>query len=462
MQSMRLVEHDLGLRGIVPNGTKAMMLTLTVLIAGLAVSHGRALDAAPPTGEPLMLARIAELTSTVDALTSRVAELETRVARSATDRAQAGQRVTAPFEVVDKSGKVILSVSDGTYGDATTRGRVHIGRGTGENFGLWVRGGDGNPAVVVREQASGVGGVFVMDKKGISRVALSAEDDRGITILNSSSKEIASLGPDPKSKASGMVRVVDEAGGALLDVGGNGRSIAGPFVVTDKGGKPILSVSDTPYDSDPKKGRIQVGRGNGDNYGIWVRRADQTLATTMGETKDGDGLVTVRDRAGKLRAEVWAANGFNVYDKSGAKPLASIAPNDAGTAIRMKITGQVQLLDAKDQVTFEAGENKQGGGGLAHVYGKDGKIRAELDDGGIYLVSTAGKHVVMIELNPDGTGGVLDIRGQLHVVDAGGGTTVEMGTAPSGVGVIRVGPRYRCGPGVPMVAGIPSCMVGIK
>jgi hypothetical protein len=112
-------------------------------------------------------------------------------------------------------------------------------------------------------------------------------------------------------------------------------------------------------------------------------------------------------------------------------------------------------------VTFEAGENKQGGG-LAHVYGKDGKIRAELDDGGIYLASPAGKHVVMIELNPDGTGGVLDIRGQLHVVDAGGGTTVEMGTAPSGVGVVRVGPRYRCGPGVPMVAGIPSCMVGIK
>ena len=459
---MRLVEHNVAVRGIAPNGKMAIVVALSVLATGVTLGRGRTLAAAPTTGAPLMLARIAELTRTVDVLTRRVAELETRTARSVTDRAQAGQRVTAPFEVVDKSGKVILSVSDGTYGDATTRGRVHIGRGTGDNFGLWVRGADGNPAVVVREQASGVGGVFVMDKKGISRVGLSAEDDRGITILNSSSKEIASLGPDPKSKVAGMVRVVDDAGSALLDVSGNGRSIAGPFVVTDKGGKPIMSVSDTPYDSDPKKGRVQVGRGNGDNYGIWVRRADQSLAATLGETKEGDGLIAVRDKAGKLRAELWAANGMNLYDASGTKQIASIAPNESGKSIRIKVTGQVQLLDAKEQVTFEAGENKQGGG-LAHVYGKDGKIRAELDDGGIYLVSTAGNHVVSLELNPNGgTGGVLDIRGQLHVVDASGGTTVEMGTAPSGVGVVRVGPRYRCGPGVPMVAGIPSCMVGIK
>ena len=459
---MRLVEHHLGDRGVVPNGKVVMVLAVTVLVAGLAMGRGRTLGAAPTTGEPLMLARIAELTRTVDALTRRVEELETRAARSATDRAQAGQRVTAPFEVVDKSGKVILSVSDGTYGDATTRGRVHIGRGTGDNFGLWIRGADGAGAVVLREQASGAGGVFVMDKKGISRVALSAEEDRGITILSSASKEIVSLGPDPKAKAAGMLRVVGDAGNALLDVGGGERTIAGPFAVIDKGGKPIMSVSDAPYDSDPKKGRVQVGRGNGDNYGIWVRRADQSLVTSMGETKDGQGLVTVRDKAGKLRAEMWSANGINVYDQSGTKQLASIAPNETGKKIQMKLTGEVQLLDDKAQVTFEAGQNTQGGG-LAHVYGKDGKIRAELDDGGIYLVSTAGNHVVSLELNPDGgTGGVLDIRGQFHVVDASGGTTVEMGTAPSGVGVVRVGPRYRCGPGVPMVAGIPSCMVGIK
>jgi len=427
---MRLVDHHLRVRGVVPNGTWVMVLALTVVMAGLTLGLSRDLDAASHSGDA--------------------------------DRAQAGQRVTAPFEVVDKSGKVILSVSDGTYGDATTRGRVHIGRGTGDNFGLWIRGADGAGSVVLREQASGAGGVFVMDKKGIGRVSLSAEEDRGITILNASSKEIVSLGPDPKAKTAGMLRVVDEGGNALLDVGGNGRSIAGPFVVTDKAAKPILSVSDSPYDAVPRKGRIQVGRGSGDNYGIWVRRADQTLAATIGETKEGDGLVTVRDRAGKLRAELWAANGINLYDPSGTKPLASLGPNESGKAVRLKLTGKVQLVDDKEQVTFEAGENKQGGG-LAHVYGKDGKIRAELDDGGIYLVSTAGKHVVSLELNPDGgTGAALDLRGQLHVVDAGGETTVEMGTAPSGVGVVRVGPRYRCGPGVPMVAGIPSCMVGIK
>jgi hypothetical protein len=438
-----------------------MVAALTV-VAGLALARGHTLDAAPNAGEPLMLVRIAELTKTVDALTRRVAELESTAASSAPDRAQSVQRVIAPFEVVDKSGKAILSVSDGTYGDATTRGRVHIGRGTGDNFGLWVRGADGTGAVVLREQASGAGGVFVMDKKGIGRVALSAEDDRAITILSSASKEIVSLGPDPKAKTAGLIRVGDEAGNVLLDVGGIGRSVAGPFVVTDKAGKPILSVSDTPYDTDPKKGRIQIGRGNGDNYGILLRRADQTLVATVGETKDGDGLVTVRDRASKLRAELWAAKGINVYDPSGTKTLASITPNESGKTVGMKLTGSVQLYDKSDQLTFEAGESKQGGG-LAHVYGKDGKVRAELDDNGIFLVSSAGKKVVSLGLNPaGGTGGLLDISGQLHMLDASGETTVEMGTVPSGVGVVRVGPRFRCGPGAPMVTGVPSCMVGIR
>jgi len=339
---------------------------------------------------------------------------------------------------------------------------VHIGRGTGDNFGLWIRGADGAGAVVLREQASGAGGVFVMDKKGIGRVALSAEEDRGITILNSASKEIASLGPDPKAKTAGMLRVVDEAGNALLDVGGSERNIAGPFAVTSKAGKPILSVSDASYEAEPRKGRIHVGRGSGDNYAVWLRKADGAIAGSIGEAKEGDGLITVSDKTGKLRMDVRGEKGIVLYDPSGTKPLASLAPNESGKAVRMKATGSVELLDAKDQVTFEAGENKQGGG-LAHVYGKDGKIRAELDDDGIFLVSTAGKHVVSLELNPaGGTGGVLDIRGQLQVVDASGGTTVEMGTAPSGVGVVRVGPRYRCGPGVPGVVGVPSCIVGIK
>jgi hypothetical protein len=251
-KELMLSVRNVGVR-TVPNGKVATLLTL-IVVATLTLTRGHTLDAAPNAGEPLMLVRIAELTKTVDALTRRVAELESTATSATTDRAQSVQRVIAPFEVVDKSGKVILSISDGTYGDATTRGRVHIGRGTGDNFGLWIRGADGSGAVVLREQASGAGGVFVMDKKGIGRVALSAEDDRAITILSSASKEIVSLGPDPKARTAGLIRVADEAGNILLDVGGIGRSVAGPFVVTDKAAKPILSVSDTPYDTDPKKG----------------------------------------------------------------------------------------------------------------------------------------------------------------------------------------------------------------
>ena len=445
-----------------PNGKAMAWLAIGVAAMGLFVGLDRDLVAAPNAGDASLILSIGELSRTVDGLRSRVATLEAEAAKREADRAQGTQRVTAPFEVVDKSGKVILSVSDGTYGDATTRGRVHIGRGTGDNFGLWVRGADGSPAVVLREQSSGAGGVFAMDKKGIGRVSLSAEEDRGITILSSASKEIVSIGPDPKAKTAGMVRVVDAAGNAVLDVGGGERTIAGPFAVTDKAGKPFMSVSDASYNAEPRKGRIHIGRGSGDNYAIWLRKADQTIAATIGEAKEGDGLITVSDNKGTLAMDVRGEKGIILYDRSGTKSIASLSPNESGKTARMKVTGAVQLLDAKDQLTFEAGEDTRGGG-LAHVYGKDGKIRAEMDEDGIFLVSTAGKHVVSLELNPAGrTGGVLDIRGQLHVIDASDATTVEMGTAPSGVGVVRVGPKYRCGPGVPMVAGIPSCMVGIK
>ena len=444
-----------------PNGKLLGWASIVIVAAGLVVSLDRNLGAAAETSDTMLLVRIGELSRTIDALTSRVAALEAEAAKHEAAPAQGNQRVTAPFEVVDKSGNAILSVSDGTY-DATARGRVHIGRGTGDNFGIWVRGADGASAVVIREQASGVGGVYVMDKKGIGRVALSAEDDGGVTVLNAASKEIASLGADPKAKAAGMLRVNNASGTATLNVAEGDRHVSGPFAVTDKAGKPIMSVSDAPMDAEPNKGRIHLGRGSGNNYALWIRKADGGLAASLGETKDGVGLAAVYDKSGKARADLWGANGINVYDQTGAKQLVAIAPNDAGQKVKMTLTGSAHLVNAAGKVMFEAGESNEGGG-LAHVYGTDGTVRTELNKDGLIVVSPAGKHVVSLELNPSSTGSVVGVRGQLQVFDANGGATVEMGTAGSGVGVVRVGPNFQCGPTAPpLVAGVPTCMVGKK
>ena len=182
-----------------PNGKPMVWLAIGVAAVGLLVGLDRDLAAAPETGNTPLLIRVDELSRTVDALTTRVAALEAEAAKREADGAQGNQRVTAPFEVVDKSGKVILSVSDGTYGDATTRGRVHIGRGTGDNYGLWIRGADGAGAVVLREQASGAGGVFVMDKKGTPL--------RGRMIAGSVCFMLTDHLPMPKNSLKGLERL---------------------------------------------------------------------------------------------------------------------------------------------------------------------------------------------------------------------------------------------------------------
>src|SRR5512143_3257299 len=91
----------------------------------------------PPDEDKTLSKEFDELKKTVDFLRDRVSNLEKESGKKHDKNDPDDEHVVrAPLLVVDKSGTPIFTVTDATYGQATV-GRVHVGRGTGNNYGLW-------------------------------------------------------------------------------------------------------------------------------------------------------------------------------------------------------------------------------------------------------------------------------------------------------------------------------------
>ena len=237
----------------------------------------------------------------------------------------------------------------------------------------------------------------------------------------------------------------------LLSGPGSTTAIRAPFEIIDKNGNPILGVSDGGFSALSRKGRIQVARGTGDNFTIRVIRADGRLANWIGETNAGEGSIEVYDKEGKLRADLWGKNGVNVYN-SASKSVLALGLGDGGNH-GLWIRGE------NGKVAAAIGEGKTGGG-VVSVSDPSGRPRAELyGQGGVAVYNPSGKEVVGLNLNAANTeGGVLQVRGLFQLLDADGQTTVEAGTSPNGVGVVRVGPMTKC---VPLAnLRVPDCIMG--
>jgi hypothetical protein len=166
--------------------------------------------------------RLDELEATVAALRGRVDSLETELAARRGSTAQ--QTVTAPFTVVNGAGTPIFTVSDRTYADAPVHGRVHIGRGSSANFGLWFLNSGGAVAASVGESKVGSGVLII--NKGAEEVAVVDAD--GFAVHAAGAKQVAHLGLDPTNKARarlvlrGPLSLTDEAGGTVVDAGAIG------------------------------------------------------------------------------------------------------------------------------------------------------------------------------------------------------------------------------------------------
>ena len=198
-------------------------VTAAVLSSGLvsalgARTPGRTEASAGHTSGPSR-SELAELSRTIDALHGRVAALEAELARTRASAAVA-PTVTAPFTVVNGAGTPIFTVSDAAFAGAT-RGRVHIGRGSSANYGMWFTTTAGAMAVQLGE--SKVGGGMLVINKGATEVAEVTEN--GFIARNSAGKQIVHLGPDPTDQSRarlvvrGVLSITDQNDVTMVDAG---------------------------------------------------------------------------------------------------------------------------------------------------------------------------------------------------------------------------------------------------
>jgi hypothetical protein len=237
----------------------------------------------------------------------------------------------------------------------------------------------------------------------------------------------------------------------LLSGPGATTAIRAPFEIVDKQGNPILGVSDGAFNSLPRKGRVQVARGTGDNFTIRVIRADGRLANWIGETNGGEGSMEVYDKEGKLRADLWGKNGVNVYN-SASKNVIALGLGDDGNQ-------GIWVRGDNGKVAAELREDKTGGG-VVSVSDPSGRPRAQLyGQSGVAVYNASGKEVVGLGFNAANTErGLLLVRGLFQIADDDGVAMVEAGTSPTGVGVVRVGPMTKC---VPLAnLRVPDCIMG--
>jgi len=202
----------------------AACVTAAVLSSGLVSALG-ARPAGETEGDAAGAAipsrsEMAELSRTIDALQRRVTALEAELERTRTAPAVA-PTVTAPFTIVNGAGTPIFTVTDAAYANAGTKGRVHIGRGSSSNYGMWFTTAGGALATQVGESKTGAG-VLVINK-GATEIAEVTED--GFIARNSAGKQIGHFGADPTNKARarmvvrGILTITDENDVTMVDAG---------------------------------------------------------------------------------------------------------------------------------------------------------------------------------------------------------------------------------------------------
>ena len=205
-------------------------------------SYNLALDGTqptPPDEDKLLEKEIGELKKTLDFLRDRVSNLESEFGKLGNKKeSDVSHIVQAPFHVVDKSGKPIFTVTDGAVKEAA--GRVRIGRGSADNYGVSVATAAGTLVAAVTEASNGAGGLGVYDQSG--KRSVQAIGGFGVSLYSPSDKEIARIGYNTNSsersvfRLSGALRILDDAGQTIVEAGTSPKGVGvvnvGPATAT--------------------------------------------------------------------------------------------------------------------------------------------------------------------------------------------------------------------------------------
>jgi hypothetical protein len=131
-------------------------------------------------------------------------------------------RINGELRAVDGAGKPIFTVTD-VRASEENAGRVHVGRGAGSNYGIWIRDAGGKVAAAIGEGKTGGGVVTVSDPSGKPRAELFGQG--GVTVYNPSGKEVVGLNLDAANTASGVMQltgifqILDGGGQTIVDAG---------------------------------------------------------------------------------------------------------------------------------------------------------------------------------------------------------------------------------------------------
>ena len=202
-------------------------------------------------GSDLLRKRIDELTKRLAALEQDVQKREKNAQPNEGTRTvvQTAARVTAPFEVVGRNGKVILRVAEKVSSTTGNGAAVTIGAGDGGNYAVRVHKNGGTFVAGVGQSRDGHGLVVVMDQQG-NMVANMSAGNRSVSVFDGE-HAAASLALEEKG---GTVAVYQEGqpvayltrsshgnGGNLTLADGSGFGVFSAGSASDGGGEACLN-----------------------------------------------------------------------------------------------------------------------------------------------------------------------------------------------------------------------------
>jgi len=189
----------------------------------------------------------AQMQKRLDELTKRVAGLEQdQQAPGASARAT---RITAPFEVVSRSGKIILRVAEKVSSTSGDGAQVTIGAGDSGNYAVRVHENGEAFVAGVGQSRDGTGLVVVMDAQG-ELVANMSAGSRSISVFDGA-QAAASLALDEKGgtvavyqgsqAVAYLTRSSHGNGGNLTLADGTGFGVFSAGSAADGGGEACLN-----------------------------------------------------------------------------------------------------------------------------------------------------------------------------------------------------------------------------